>query len=349
MLYSIQTDNDVYYLYMHAECALHIYFDDFLNEEIKKDAKKMQGIYSTKVNADILKYIYEYDYESKDIFIDFDKIEDISDNNLLGFFGFLKRKFCVQNKMVYIANLDNKIYERIKGDNKFKIEEERDGKISLIMGNKREYVEIQSLRKKSKIIIDEIVEKMIKNSTEKCDEIHTSSPVYLSRYINMKKMVADNSILLRYAIYCLANKMIDGNIISNEYNYNRNICLFFQTINGGYIASQIADLFNIDIVYLDHLGPIKSVHKKHFEKCIHDNKKYIIISDVICLGGEVGRARTIIEYCGGTVIGEVCLVDIKTIKNEDIKNRISLYTVSDENNKIEYTIETDLCKLCNRR
>lgn len=83
-----------------------------------------------------------------------------------------------------------------------------------------------------------------------------------------------------------------------------------------------------------------------FRKSIRDNRNYIIVSDVICLGGEVGRARTIIEYCGGKILGEICLVDIKTIKNRDVANRISLYTVSNECNKIGYTIKTDLCDVC---
>lgn len=349
MLYSLLADEDIYFINLHAECALHTYSSEFYQYDIMLDARRTKGIYCKKVNANIFENIYEYDYEEKDICIDFSGIEEISKNNLVGFVSKIKKKICSKNQMVYFLILRKEIYEETGMENFLQINNDNNGNIFAKMGNaKGTYTYSQLIMRKEKVF-KERLEKMILESTDECTETqhqHTSVPVYLSHYINLKKMVEAKSRLLRLAIYYLALSMIDAGIMSNNPLDNSNISFFFHTINGGYIATQLAELFHIDLVYLDHLGPIESVHRKHFEKSIRDNRNYIIVSDVICLGGEVGRARTIIEYCGGKILGEICLVDIKTIKNRDVANRISLYTVSNECNKIGYTIKTDLCDVC---
>ena len=349
MIYSLLADENMYFMSMHAECALHTYSSEFLHSDIISDARKVKGIYCKKVNADILKNIYEYKFEEKDICIDFSKIEEISDNNILGFINYIKKKFCSQNKLVYFLNLNKKIYDNMEIADVFNIMVQSDEVLSGSIGKTKNVIKYEDLIEKNRILLDNKIEKMITDATEECKDEHTSVPVYLSKYINLKKMVESNSRLIRLSIYYLALKMIDNGIVSKNPLDNNNLSLFFHTINGGYIATQLAELLYVDLVYLDHLGPIESVHRKHFEKSIRDNRNYIIVSDVICLGGEIGRARTIVEYCGGKVLGEICLVDIKTIQSERLKSRISLYTVSNECNKIGYTIRTDLCKMCDMR
>lgn len=346
MIYSLLADESMYFISMHAECALHVYSSEFLDKDIISDARKMRGIYCKKINADVLKNIYEYEYEEKDICIDFSRIEEISDNNIVGLVSYIKKRFCSQNKSVYFLNLDKKIYDKMNIDDVFHIIEQSENALSGSIGKVKNALICEDLMKKKRILYNNKFETMIIDATDECKKEHTSVPVYLSKYVNLKKMMESNSRLLRLAIYDLALKMIDNGIVSKNPQDNGNISLFFHTINGGYIATQLAELLYVDLVYLDHLGPIESVHRKHFEKSIHDNRNYIIVSDVICLGGEIGRARTIVEYCGGKVLGEICLVDIKTIQSERLANRTSLYTVSNEYNKIGYTIRTDLCKMC---
>lgn len=350
MIYSLLADSNMYFISLHAECALHLYSREFFHNDIISDARNIKGIYCKKLNADILKNIYDYIYEDKDICIDFERIEEISENNLLGFVSFIKKEFCSKNKSVYFLNLNKKIYDNMNISDIFCAIEDDKEHISGKIG-KRENVDTYiNLMKRKARLFEEKVENIIIAATEPyANEQHTSVPVYLSKYINVKKMIESNSRFIRLAIYYLALKMIDRGIISNNPLENNNLSLFFHTINGGYIATQLAGLFHIDFVYLDHLGPIESVHRKHFEKSIRDNRNYIIISDVICLGGEVGRAKTIIEYCGGKVRGEVSFVDIKSIQSEKLDDRISLYTISKECNRIGYTIKTDLCEMCERR
>ncbi len=77
MLYSLLADEDIYFINLHAECALHTYSSEFYQYDIMLDARRTKGIYCKKVNANIFENIYEYDYEEKDICIDFSGIEEI--------------------------------------------------------------------------------------------------------------------------------------------------------------------------------------------------------------------------------------------------------------------------------
>lgn len=349
MIYSLLADENMYFVSLHAECALHTYSSEFFHADIVSDARKMKGIYCKKINADVLKSVYDYRYEEKDICIDFAKIEEISDNNLVNFISFIKKKFCSQNKSAYFLNLNKKMCNNMNAEEVFQVIEQFEEVVFGKIGNTKNIVTYKDLVERKQKLFDEKLEKMIADATDDCTITqHTSVPVYLSKYINLKKMMESDLRFLRLSIYYLAIRMIEKGVVSNNSLGNNNLSLFFHTLSGGYIATQLAELFHVDLVYLDHLGPIESVHRKHFEKNICDNRDYIIVSDVICLGGEIGRARTIIEYCGGKVLGEISLVDIQSIQSERLNSRTSLYTVSNKCNKIGYTIKTDLCDMCGK-
>lgn len=354
MLYSILNDEINYYINIHAECALHTYVNTFMEEddnEIKNISRQHQGMYCKKVNADIFNHIYEYIYEDKNLCIDFNYIEDVFGNNLISLVSFIKKQFCTKNKNVYLLNLSKNIFNKMNLRDGYQVILENDITMSVKLGTARDEMSISEIISKPRQLFDDKLIKIIGECTIELspDEgMHTSVPVYLSKYINIKKMAENNPRFFRLGIYYLGLQLMNQNVLEREYIRNKEISLFFHTINGGFIATQLAQLFYIDMVYLDHLGPLENVHRKHFEKSILDSKNYIIVSDVICLGGEVGRAKTIIEYCGGRVCGEVCIVDIRTIEKKMINNRISLYTVSKERNSIGYSIRTELCYECTK-
>ena len=88
MLYSLLADEDIYFINLHAECALHTYSSEFYQYDIMLDARRTKGIYCKKVNANIFENIYEYDYEEKvknDLFYDmlssWEKSSEININN----------------------------------------------------------------------------------------------------------------------------------------------------------------------------------------------------------------------------------------------------------------------------
>lgn len=352
MLYSVLNDESTCYVNMHAECALHVYVNDFMEEDsIKSATRCLRGMYCGKVNADVLQNLYNYTYEDKDFCVDFKWIEEILDNNLVSFVSYIKREFCAKNRIVYLLNIQQKIFDRMGIESGFQVIEKNDSTISVILGKGKDAKLYTELLERKEVIFKEKLEKVISECTVEQlqnERKHASVPVYLSKYINIKEMAENNLRFFRLGIYYLALDMIQKGIMSREYHYNKDKVLFFHTMNGGFVATQLAQLFNVDMVYLDHLGPLGIMHRKHFEKSILDMRKYIIVSDVICLGGEVSRAKTIIEYCGGEVCGEICVVDIKTVENDRNENRISLYTVSKMQNKLGYLIETDLCYGCKK-
>ena len=321
------------------------------DEEDKKSAsRQQQGIYCKKANANIFSNIYGYPYEDKNLCINFARIDDISSNNIITFVSFIKRQFCAHKRNVYLLNLHRDIFNKMYLGEKISMLKEDVNMVSIMLGTSRRVLTYSELTKKSMEIFENKLTKSIIDCTVDLthdDEQHTSVPVYLSKYINVKDLAESNPRFFRFGVYCLGMKLIEQNILSQDYTRNVDMCLFFHTMNGGFISTQLAQLFNIDMIYLDHLGPMENVHRKHFEKSIWDNKNYVIVSDVICLGGEVGRARTIIEYFGGKVSAELCVVDIKTIYRRP-KNRISLYTISKEQNLIGYQIKTDLCDICEK-
>lgn len=355
MLYSILNDESNYYINIHAECALRTYVKNFKEDDeegTKNVSYQEQGIYCKKANADIFHYIKQYTYEDKNLCMDFNMIEDVFVNNLITLISFVKKQFCMRNRNVYLLNLKKHIFNKMELKETIQIIQEDENTISVKMGSARDSERYSEIVNKPIKLFEDKLEKTIRKCTvplSKDDEPHTSVPVYLSQYINIKEMVEKDSQTFRLGIYYLGLKLIQAKILTREYVNNRDINVFFHTINGGFIATQLAQLFSIDMVYLDHLGPVENVHRKHFEKSISDSKSYIVVSDVICLGGEVGRAKTIIEYCGGKISGEVCIVDIKTIEREQKSNRVSLYTVSKEHNCIGYSIKTDLCFGCEVR
>lgn len=45
MLYSLLADEDIYFINLHAECALHTYSSEFYQYDIMLDARRTKGIY----------------------------------------------------------------------------------------------------------------------------------------------------------------------------------------------------------------------------------------------------------------------------------------------------------------
>lgn len=350
MLYSLLSDEHMYYIDLHAECALHTYNNSFIESAELSDAKKNKGMYCNSIDTNTLTKLYEYPFEGKDLCLFFDRITAVANpNSLVRLIAYVKNQFCSKNRNVYFVNVNKQVFEVLNEDQSIShLNQDGDLIFGKIGNNKNEY-EYHTLISKQRELFQVKLEEMIYAATESWEEgLHVSVPVYITKYINFKHMVDSNLSFVRLIIYKLGIKLIENEIMYEDPKANDNIVIFFHTINGGFIATQLAELFQINSVFLDHLGPIAGVHKKHFEENISDTKQYIVVSDIICLGGEVGRARTIIEYCGGQVICELCLADIRTVKNTE-NNRIALYTITDKCIKIQYMIKTELCNLCQQR
>ncbi|MCT3648020.1 hypothetical protein HZQ44_07515 [Elizabethkingia anophelis] len=195
--------------------------------------------------------------------------------------------------------------------------------------------------------------KILKPYIEKHNEPHTSSYVYLESYINIKKFISEQKSLCIYSIYKLALKILkewrengpipfyeEGN--SNEYRLPILVC---QSLNSSYITSILSNLLKLDILILDKIGPINRIYNS-LNKNIIENRNYIVISDLVCLGTEVKIVKNIIEFLGGKYLGNVSLIKTETLKKKDIKRKdatIAIFSIDRTNNEeLGYYISTNL-------
>jgi hypothetical protein len=76
---------------------------------------------------------------------------------------------------------------------------------------------------------------------------------------------------------------------------------------------------------------------------INKNKRYLVVSDMVCLGSEVRIAKNLIEFSGGEYIGNVSIIRVNTMKKEDVYSNVeTIYLIVKGNNKIGYSIKTAL-------
>lgn len=352
MLFSKLLNDNYIYINMHAESALD-FQDDFQEIENVKEYKNSQrGIYTNSVSALIPDELMKLESD-RDLVLDMTWITEITINNLLSIMNVIQN-FLAHERSVHILYLEKSLSNTIRKEcEKRKYFVKEDDAIFHISTNSN-----FSYSSCSKYIeeIDKMYTKKLQNSLEACIEnrkeqeiLHTSGAVYLKKYINMKKMlIKGNEAFLCYCIYKTAVALVNKNIIELNYAKNRDICLFFHTINGAYIGGLLSALLQINFIYLDHLGPINSIRKQNFENNIQLANRYIIVADVICTTSEIGRAETLIEFNGGNILCRVCFADVKIVNGQDRK-QISCININADNNFLNYTIQTELCKNCKEK
>jgi hypothetical protein len=105
--------------------------------------------------------------------------------------------------------------------------------------------------------------------------------------------------------------------------------------------------FNFVLLVFDKIGPITKLYNK-LENHNFDKRKYIIVSDLVCLGTEVKITKSLIEFSGGQYLGNVSLIKIETLAREDLQldnidRTISIFSINRENNEdLKYFIYTNL-------
>lgn len=204
----------------------------------------------------------------------------------------------------------------------------------------------------NKVFIKEFLTKL-KPYSQSHDEPHTSSYVYLESYINIKKFISEQKSLCIYSIYKLALKILkewreNGPIPFYEEGKNleyKSPILVCQSLNSSYITSILSNMLKLDIVILDKIGPINRIYSS-LNKNIIENRNYIVVSDLVCLGTEVKIVKNIIEFLGGKYLGNVSLIKTETLKKNDIKRKdttIAVFAINNTNNEeLGYYISTNL-------
>ena len=167
-----------------------------------------------------------------------------------------------------------------------------------------------------------------------------SSNVQLPRYINIKTFIEQKEISF-LGLYLLCKKALYNNLIG----YDNRPLLFFSSMAGSYLASVFSKLACIDMVFLNHLGPKKKLYRERHKDQLLADRDYLIISDVVCLGAEIERAKTLIEHAGGKLIGILSIVQVEIVSERPLmENKIektALLTLTKDYNPIKYQIKTD--------
>ena len=122
----------------------------------------------------------------------------------------------------------------------------------------------------------------------------------------------------------------------------KDIILFSQNMNSSFISSVLLNFLLLDVTLIDHVGPINKIYSS-FDNRINKDKKYLVVSDMVCLGSEVRIAKNLIEFSGGEYIGNVSIIRVNSMKDEDKYSNVeTIYLIEKENNKIGYSIRTAL-------
>lgn len=337
MIVSLIETPEYSYINLHAE---EVISSNYLNDD-------NQGIYISSLQFETVNRLFNFlkqsSAQSNNIVLDFknilnvqsniiDKIIEIRDlGNKLILIN-ISEKIIKPLSLKTIENPNNIV--NVKGDHDifyFFSEQESDlYKIDIESGN---------------IFYYEFKKRLLKYIDE-YKKPHASSFVYLHSFIDLKKFISFETPFIYYALYRLAVKIRD----KWEKNLKDEPILVGQSLTSTFIVSVLSKLLKLDILVFDKIGPINKLYNK-LEKHNYENKKYIVVSDLVCLGTEVKITKNLIEFSGGKYLGNVSLAKIETLTRDDlnldsIDRTISIFSITEKNNvELNYYIYTNLKKL----
>lgn len=227
--------------------------------------------------------------------------------------------------------------ESIKNDSTFSILKITKGTID---------IKIESLNDLWTNHFSNVIKSLIdEESEDNTPYLHHSSSVYLSKFIKLKKIITTDSNTILFATYKLAQK-IKAKWLNNYQNLDQEAkpVLVCQTLNSSYFASLLSNILCLDLLILDKVGPINK-QSSMLDRKIEENRKYIVISDIVCIGTEIRIAKSIIQFLGGNYVGNASIIRIETLKNEDriFSNYESVISIDTQNAKeLNYNILTAL-------
>lgn len=351
------TKEDKIYVNMHVEQVFNSLFLDssvyaLRNGNEDNQLVEQKGIYQRSLTQNTVKKLKDelINTKEKTIQIDMNFIDNIKNNVLIEFLKLLKE--CYQKKKVIdLCNVNPTVWGAIsaeKYDINIKEKYDPDKKnffVSILTGNE-DVQDIEKLRenvKEGALVFEERLQNEIINCKENHDRKSLTSRVKLSIYLNIKEIIKDYSFFC-YCVYKLAIKLIDEKLFDkNNIDKNMDKDIFVHTMNSSLIGSIIAQLFCVDIILVDHLGPYNKLYIDDLSKTINKKKKYIVVSDVVCMGTELSNAQSILNVFGANYIGCISFVHVVPVQDAD-ENIYSLYSITKDNNVIDYTITTELCE-----
>ncbi|GAB3417282.1 hypothetical protein [Niabella aquatica] len=331
----INTEHYAYFK-LHAE---EVISSNYLNDN-------NEGIYIRSLQFETVNRVYEHiksiALNNKYIVLDFefidylqanilDKIVDVRDLGYHLVFINLAPSILTSLSVKTVVNHKN-VKNTIKGFDIFYFFSDESCEMYDVEINSRKifYEEFKSRLKKGNYIVE-------------YNKVHTSSFVYLKSFIDLKKFISHETPFIYFSIYYLAVKLKKK---WSSY-LDKNPILVGQSLTSAFVVSILSKLLKLQILIFDKIGPITKLYNK-LDKPNFENKNYIIVSDLVCLGTEVKITKNLIEFSGGKYLGNISLVKVETLTRDDMRldnidRTISVFSVSDKNNiELNYNIYTNL-------
>lgn len=125
-----------------------------------------------------------------------------------------------------------------------------------------------------------------------------------------------------------------------------NIALLGVSNNGIILANLLSYELKLPVKSLNRLGPIYCLNKERDKTEQFNNKKCVLVSDVVCLGGEYRMAQGIVDILGATLVGGICVVKIRDVyRNRKEKNVFALLedinAIKINNEIVDYRVFAD--------
>lgn len=333
----IALENCLYY-HLHAEQTITAAFTDGRDLGILE--KEVTKFTFEKI---ILDYNGIQSDKPTNLILNFDGIESIQ-NNLLPKISELRKL----NPNLVLINIKSTLIKELGLDNLFNNKNNKttdDGNFDVFYVSETLNIECNNstIQIFEKRFLQLLIEKYI-DSVDIDKSFHSSSSVYLPKWINIKNFIANDKPFFIYAIYHLAIKTYAKWKYLFDTDESYKPILVCQNLNSSFISSILSNLLKTDILILDQIGPINKMYSTLDSK-IENSRNYVVVSDLVCLGTEVKIAKSLIEFLGGNYLGNISIIRIQTIdpKHKDFRNTECVFTVDKTNNVgIGYEINTDL-------
>lgn len=155
-----------------------------------------------------------------------------------------------------------------------------------------------------------------------------SSNVYVNKYINIK------SLFLNYNYMILVVRGLKE-LVKTKFKSDLSDAILLGVSNNGIILANLLSYeLQIPVRSLNRLGPVYCLDKKtDRNNLFNNNNKYILISDVVCMGGEYKMAKGIVDILGSKLLGGICVVKIRDIYRNHRESTI--YALLDDINGLE--------------
>ena len=335
----------------YIEKPLYIYFNLHAEEVISSNYLNddNQGIYIASLQFETINRISNFIKDlntitQKDIVLDFNNIEHIQANILTKIIEIREANFQLTFLNISEKIIDSLSLRNIVNDKNIFIEN-KGYDIFYFFSNAVSTLYECSI-KSDKLFIEEFKNRLKKEYIVEYKKPHASSFVYLNSFVDLKKFISNERPFIYYALYRLAIKIKE----KWQPELNNNPILVGQSLTSTFIVSILSKLLKLDILVFDKIGPITKLYNK-LEKHNFENRKYIVVSDLVCLGTEVKITKNLIEFSGGKYLGNVSLVKVETLTREDlnldsIDRTISVFSITENNNQeLKYSIYTNLKSL----